>query len=176
LGVRNYLIEGPSGSGKTTVAEALERLGHHVVHGDRRFAYYGDPATGEPLDAPAFADGMDAVAWGYRHWIWPVERVRAIIADQGEAMTFFCGGSRNRYQFIGLFDAVFYLEVDTATLNRRLSTRPPDVFGGKPIERELAMRLNASREDVPAHAVSIDATAPIDRVVDRILSECGARG
>lgn len=52
MGVRNYLIEGVSGSGKTTVAEELQRRGYHVIHGDRQFAYYGDPESGEPVDCP----------------------------------------------------------------------------------------------------------------------------
>ena len=46
MGVRNDLIEGPSGAGKTTVAEELQHRGYHVIHGDRKFAYHGDPETG----------------------------------------------------------------------------------------------------------------------------------
>jgi len=174
MGIRNYLIEGVSGAGKTTVAEELQRRGHHVIHGDRQFAYYGDPETGEPLATPPGLTEAEAMDWGYRHWIWPLDRVRGLIADRRHAITFFCGGSRNRYRFIGLFDAVFVLEVDPATLERRLAGRPEDVFGGKPIERQLALRLRASREDVPDGAESIDATAPIGRVVDAILRRCEA--
>lgn len=172
MGVRNYLIEGVSGSGKTTVAEELQRRGHQVIHGDRQFAYYGDPDSGEPLQWPADKSEKDTMEWGYQHWIWPLEKVRRLIADQRDAMTFFCGGSRNRHRFIDMFDKVFVLEVDPGTLNRRLITRPEDVFGGKPIERELALRLQETRADVPANAVSIDATSPITRVVDEILSRC----
>jgi hypothetical protein len=127
MGARNYLIEGLSGAGKTTVAEELQRRGHHVIHGDRQFAYYGDPETGAPLDWPAFDSESDKVAWGYRHWIWPVERVEALVADRSHPISFFCGGSRNRWQFIALFDKVFVLEADAATLNRRLASRPADV-------------------------------------------------
>jgi gluconate kinase len=172
MGVRNYLIEGVSGAGKTTVAEELQRRGHHVIHGDRQFAYYGDPETSEPLDWPADLSESDRVAWGYAHWIWPLEKVRLLLADQSHPMTFFCGGSRNRHRFIDLFDKVFVLEVDPDTLTRRLMTRPGDVFGGKPIERELTLRQLETREDIPGNAVSIDATAPVARIVDEILSKC----
>jgi gluconate kinase len=175
MGIRNYLIEGVSGAGKTTVAEELQRRGYHVIHGDRKFAYYGDPETGEPLDGPARERVNDDVEWGYGHWIWPLDRVKCLIADHSHAITFFCGGSRNRHHFIELFDAVFVLELDPATLNLRLATRPDDVFGGKPIERALATRLLATREDVPPNAVSVDATAPVGRVVDEILRTAGQR-
>jgi hypothetical protein len=33
--------------------------------------------------------------------------------------------------------------------------------------------LYATKEDVPKNAMSIDATAPLARVVDNILSKCG---
>jgi broad-specificity NMP kinase len=171
MGVRNYLIEGVSGTGKTTAAEELERRGYHVIHGDRTLAYYGDPETGEPLDRPALASEADAIAWGNKHWIWPVDRVRSLIADQNYAMSFFCGGSRNSRHFIDLFDEVFVLEIDLETLKGRLARRPEDEFGGKPDERALIERLLATKEGIPRNAVSIDATAPVARVVDAILSK-----
>src|SRR5688572_16993057 len=100
MGVRNYLIEGVSGTGKTRVAEELQRRGYHVIHGDRELAYYGDAETGEPLDWPAHESVADTLAWGNKHWIWPVDKVRSLIADHRNAITFFCGGSRNSHQFI----------------------------------------------------------------------------
>jgi gluconate kinase len=174
MGVRNVLIEGLSGAGKTTVAEELQRRGHHVIHGDRKFAYYGDPETGEPVDFPPGQSEAEKVAWGYKRWIWPIDRVRALIADQTHPITFFCGGSRNSHHVIALFDAVFFLDADSVTLNRRLATRPEDEFGGKPIERELNTLLNATREYVPAGAIVIDSTAPLAQVVEEILAACGA--
>ncbi len=172
MGVRNYLIEGVSGTGKTTVAEELQRRGYHVIHGDRELAYYGDPETGEPLDWPPSESVADTLAWGNTHWIWPVDKVKALVADRRNAISFFCGGSRNFSRFIDLFDEVFVLDVDLDTLNQRLSGRPEDEFGGRPAERELVVRLHATRESVPRNAVSIDATRPIAGVVDEILLKC----
>ncbi len=173
MAIRNYLIEGGSGTGKTTVADEFQRRGYHVVHGDRELAFYGDPETGEPLAAPPLEREADRIAWGYAHWIWPEGKVRALAADRQNAITFFCGHSSNHGRFIDLFDEVFVLDVDLDTLNLRLVGRPEDEFGGRSVERDLVVRLHATKEDMPLDAISIDATAPVATVVDAILVQCG---
>jgi gluconate kinase len=161
MGRRNYLVEGVSGTGKTSVAEELQRRGHHVVHGDRELAYQGDPATGEPMAGRV-----------HEHHLWPVATVRAIVADPAAAATFFCGGSRNHAAFLDLFDGVFVLTVDLDTLRRRLATRPADEYGGRPSERAHVERLHASGQDNP-DGVVVDATVPVAHVVDEILRLTG---
>lgn len=159
MGIRNCLIEGVSGTGKTSVCDELQRRGYHAVHGDRELAYQGDPETGEPTDGLA-----------HEHHIWNVDRVKALVANKDEAVTFFCGGSRNFGEFIDLFDNVFVLEVDLDTLNRRLDERPDSEWGGgKPPKRGLIRRLHQTKEDLPKNGISIDATAPVAHVVDEIL-------
>jgi hypothetical protein len=161
MGVKNYLIEGVSCTGKTSVCDELRRRGYHSIHGDRDLAYWGDPKTGEPLDGSAYE---------HHTWIWDVDKVRALVADQSHAASFFCGGSRNFDRFIDLFDGVFVLEVDLDTLNRRLALRPEDEWGGPASEEESNARLqHATKEDIPKNAIIIDATTPIGRVVDAIL-------
>lgn len=172
MGVRNYLIEGGSGTGKTAVAEELERRGFHVLHGDRTLAHYGDPETGHPMQAPQLEVEADRVEWGYEHWIWPVEEVKALIAEQVSPISFFCGHSANSRHFTELFDRVFVLTVDAEILRARLEKRPADEFGGRPIERDLVMRLHEMNLDLPGGAVSVDANAPVARIVDEILSRC----
>jgi broad-specificity NMP kinase len=161
MGIRNYLIEGVSGVGKTSVCHELRRRGYHAINGDTELAYQGDPTTGEPVDGRV-----------HEHHIWNVDKVRALAADRSQAASFFCGGSRNFSAFIDLFDRVFVLEVDRDTLTRRLAQRPDDEWGGRPAERRLIMRLHATKEDTPKGDVIIDATAPIERVVDGILEQC----
>jgi AAA domain len=159
MGIRNYLIEGVSCTGKTSVCEELQRRGNHAVHGDRELAYRGDPETGEPTDG-----------FGHEHHIWDVDKVKALIANHDEPVTFFCGGSRNFARFIDLFDGVFVLEIDLDTLNRRLDARPDSEWGGgKPPKRELVWRSHQTKEDTPKVGISIDATAPLSHVVDEIL-------
>jgi len=108
--------------------------------------------------------------FAHEHHIWDVDKVRALVADQSHAASFFCGGSRNFDRFIDLFDGVFVLEVDLDTLNRRLALRPEDEWGGRASEGESNARLqHATKEDIPKNAIIIDATPPLARVVDAIL-------
>ncbi|MBB3454841.1 broad-specificity NMP kinase [Rhizobium sp. BK313] len=173
MGVRNYLIEGLSGTGKTSVATELQQRGYHVIHGDRELAYKGDPQTGEPLDGSAHKQSSLDVAFGHKHHLWDVGKVKSLVADRSRPISFFCGGSRNFHHFIELFDGVFVLDVDLDTLKRRLASRPEDEFGGKPAERDVVVGLHATKEDIPKNATTIDATAPLASVVDDILSRCG---
>lgn len=166
MGIKNYLIEGGSGTGKTSVATELERRGYDVIHGDRVLAYVGDPETGQALAGPP--KGADRVAWRYAHWIWPVDKVRAIAADTTHPATFFCGGSRNSQKFLRLFDKVFVLYIDVEMLNRRLDERPHD-FGFKRAERALVLRYHRTREYLPA-GITIETANTVARVVDDILA------
>ena len=176
MGIRNYLIEGVSGTGKTAVAEELQRRGYHVLHGDRELRYRGDPKTGAPLPEPVHESDMDKVLWRHEHLLWDIDKIKSVIADHSHAISFFCGGSRNFSRFVDLLDGVFVLEVaDLETLYRRFDervARDPTDFGGKPEEKELVARLHATKEDIPRSGIVIDATAPIARVVDQILSAC----
>lgn len=162
MGKANYLVEGLSGTGKTTVADELARRGFQAIHGDRELAYPGDALTGEPFETSGRDDH-----------IWDVAKVRAIAADQREDVTFFCGGSRNFPAFLDVFDAVFVLEVDLPTLHGRLDARPDDEWrDGIATDRALIERWHETKETVPAGS-AIDATAPIEHVVDEILRRAG---
>ena len=163
MGIKNYLIDGVSCAGKTTVCDELQRRGYHAIQSDRELAYWGDPKTGEPVTG---------CAQEHRTWMWNVEKVSALVADQTHAATFFCGGSRNADRFIDLFDGVFVLEIDLETLNRRLAARPADAWGGSASEGASFARLqHATKEGLPTNASIIDATAPLARIVDTILEQ-----
>lgn len=162
MGIQNYLIEGVSCAGKTSVCDELQRRGYHAIHGDRELAYWGNLQTGKPVNGSTDEHGA---------WIWDVEKIRTLVADQNHAATFFCGGSRNSNHFIGLFDEVFVLDIDLATLNRRLAARPENEWGGTASEGESFARFqHETKEGLPKNAIIIDATTPLSTVVDAILA------
>ena len=157
MAVRNFLVEGVSATGKTSVCTELRRRGYRAVHGDRELAYQGDPGTGAPTETSS-----------HEHHLWDVARVRALAADRDDEVVYVCGGSRNFSAFLDVFHGVFVLQVDRETLEQRVRARPEDEFGAAPEERELVLRLHATGQDVP-DGIGIDATAPLDEVVDEIL-------
>jgi hypothetical protein len=158
MGKGNYLIDGVSGTGKTSVCDELYRRGYLAIHGDRELAYQGDPMTGAKTEGHC-----------HEHHIWDTEKVRRLAANQDNDATFFCGGCRNFKQFMDLFDQVFILDIDAGTLNERLDNRPDDDWGKSKSERELILRLHATKEDTPSRGIVIDATQPLVSVVDEIL-------
>jgi adenylate kinase family enzyme len=173
MGVRNYLIDGGSGTGKTTVAEELQRRGYHVLHGDRELAYRGYPETGEPLNEFDNEKALSNLEFRQKHWIWDIDKVKSAIADSSKSITIFCGGSRNFSKFIDLMDGVFVLEVeDVDTIMRRIDKRVlehPTQWGGKPEEKDFIKSLHQTKEDIASGQV-INASAPIEQVVDEVLS------
>ena len=174
MGRRNYLISGVSGAGKTAVCTELQRRGYQAIHGDDELAYQGDPETGQATDGLRHEYSATFIS---EHHIWDVEKVKAFVANQQEAATFFCGGSRNLSKFIALFDGVFVLEVDLDTSLRRIAERvalDPTDWGGTPAEREITVRMYHTQEGLPKNGIIIDATAPLARVVDEILRQIDA--
>ena len=68
---------------------------------------------------------------------------------------------------------MFVLVVDLGTLNRRLDARADDEWGGGvPTPRELIAGWHRTGQDVPQAGIVIDATAPVEKVVDEILRQC----
>ena len=96
------------------------------------------------------------------------------LSDQRNQVSFFCGGSRNHHQFLDLLDGAFVLEIDRETLESRLALRPDEEWSGLPsVGKAGARRQLESGAGMPERAIAIDASAPIERVVDTILEHVG---
>jgi len=160
MGKINILIDGGSGTGKTTLAAELLRLGYNSVDSDT-LCYNGDPETGEPVAVKT-----------HETWIWDKQEIIKLL-ENDQDVTFICGGSRNRDQFIDRFDYVFELMVDEETLKHRIATRPGNGWGKNPEELELILSIHRNDPKRPKGAIEIDSTKPLDLVVNEVLGIVG---
>lgn len=154
---RNYLVEGLSGVGKTSVYEELIQRGYTAINTDRAWSYNGDPETGIP-GGPA----------GHDTWVWDQRAAISELEGPEPEMLFVCGSSRNSDRFLPYFTRVFNLRIDDHTMRRRLELRTDDDWPLGQEGVELMLKLNQSGERL-AGAIDIDATRPLDQVVDELL-------
>jgi gluconate kinase len=154
---RNYLVEGLSGAGKSSVYEELIRRGYKAISTDRAWAYHADPDTGLP-GGPIHHD----------NFMWDQQKAVSELESPEPELLFVCGSSRNRDRFLPYFTKIFNLRIDDDTMRRRLQERTNNDFGKQPEELELMLRLNRNDEK-PAGAIDVDATQPLDQVVDEVL-------
>ncbi|MBI3494634.1 nucleoside kinase [Candidatus Saccharibacteria bacterium] len=157
-------IDGISGTGKTTAAEELARRGYTALDADESFGYYGNPETGEPTDERT-----------QHNWIWDIDKVKTLAVSSGDTTIFVCGGAMNQDRVRDIFDKRFTLVIDNDTMRHRLMTRTNNEFGKHPddLARQLEWNKGATEYAKSIGAIVIDATKPIEQVVDNILRESG---
>jgi gluconate kinase len=154
---RNYLVEGLSGAGKSSVYEELTRRGSKAISTDRAWAYHADPETGLP-GGPIRHD----------NFLWDLQKAVSDLESPEPELLFVCGSSRNRDRFLPYFTKIFNLRIDDDTMRRRLQERTEDDWPLGQEGVELMLRLNLSDEK-PAGAIDVDATQPLNQVVDELL-------
>jgi thymidylate kinase len=164
---RNYLVEGLSGAGKSSVCDELIRRGYTAISTDRAWAHHADPDTGLP-GGPIKHD----------NWVWDRHKAVSELESPEPEVLFVCGSSRNRDDFRPYFTKIFNLRIDDDTMRRRLQARTADEWTLDPDPAaydaalaamiELMLELNRSDER-PAGAIDVDATQPLDQVVDELL-------
>ncbi len=157
---RNYLVEGLSGTGKSSIYEELIRRGYKAISTDRAWKVLVDPDTGPPV-RPI-------------HSMWDPQKAVSELESPEPEVLFVCGSSSNRDRFLPYFTKIFNLRIDDDTLRRRLQERTNNDFGKQPEEFELMLRLNRSDEK-PSGAIDVDATQPLDQVVDEVLRLANCR-
>ncbi len=157
----NNLIEGLSGTGKTTIGKELHERGFRVIEADEVFGYYGDPETGVPTNDKS-----------QLNWLWDKTKVDKELTADPERVTFVCGGAMNQGEFTKYFTNIFTLFLDDETLKDRLLDRTNNDFGKDPkdLRKQLEWNKGTISYAKQRNTILIDATRPVDVVVDDILS------
>jgi dephospho-CoA kinase len=165
-------VTGTSGSGKSTAREELSRRGFRAYDTDEhQIAQWRNKVTGEIT--PVVADAHRTPEFlAQNDWRADPERVRQLAGEAVDRPVFLCGVVGNEDEVWSLFEKVFVLSIDEATMRHRLLTRTAHDFGTKPHELELLIAWNKAIDEHyhRVGAILIDATKPPSSVVDAILN------
>jgi len=165
-----YFITGISGSGKTTVARELIKRGHIALDSKvtKGIFHFAD-SKGQPASDyhPQDKDWLDIYKWTLN-----LPLLQEYLERYKEANAIFLCGRGNIRQHWALADKVLLLKVDANTMVERLNRmdRDNNFAKDKETQEKLLNDLEfVQRSLTNAGAITIDATQPIDSVVDTIL-------
>jgi hypothetical protein len=130
-------------------------------------------AAGNVVEGPEEPAEPD-FAWLSEHsWAWNPARLDELIQAAAPATLYVCGGADNELEVADRFTHVFLLEIDEPTMLARTDARQDNDWGRIGDTREyLRRRLPEIQARLRAFgAIPIDATLPLDDVVDAILSQ-----
>lgn len=165
-------ITGISGSGKSAVLQELKHRGHKAFGVDEdRIAKFYNNETGEPFLENTTPEDRTP-EWRSKHtWKAKREVVEELAKANGDRPVFLCGVTANDADELwDLFDHVFALTLDEATLRHRIQTRTANDFGKNEHEFQtlLEWQRTAAEDYKKLGATLVDATQPLREVVDDI--------
>lgn len=153
--MKRVLLTGMSGTGKSSVIAQLLLRGYRAIDTD-----YGWAERGPEGD-----------------WVWPEDRIQALLTAEEGDFLFVSGCVTNQGKFYPLFDHIILLHAPTDVLIERLRTRTGNTYGKR--EGELTQILADVQEIEPllrrTATAEIDTQMPLEQVVARILQEIGAK-
>jgi gluconokinase len=157
------VVMGVAGSGKTTVGEALAaRLGADFLDADDAHppANIAKMAAGEPLTDDD-------------RWPWLARLLEALRSSANVVVT--CSALKRRYRdLLRQADGVrfAFLDLDAETARQRAARRQHHFMAANmvPSQYDALERPGPDETDV----VAVDATAPVDEVVDHVIEELRA--
>lgn len=166
-------ITGPSGAGKSTVRKELQKHGYeaHDTDEDGMSAWYSIE-TGKLVKRPAEKDRSQD--W-YKHHAYRMspERVKLLAEHAKDKLVFLCGIPSNDLELAKYYDKVICLAIDEEVMKQRIASRETNNFGKAADELELMLYWHGKMLEryEMFGAVMIDATKPLNKVVDEVLAE-----
>jgi hypothetical protein len=164
-------VTGASGVGKSTVRMELQRRGYLAFGSDEDGLARWFDSSGAEVSMPADPSGRDDTWFAHNTYRLPPETVRRLGRQVGDRVGFICGTVGNDNEIWDLFTAVISLSVDADTVRRRLAGRV-NSFGSTEDEmaRVLEWHANVDADNSRFGAVLIDASGPVEDVVDELLT------
>jgi shikimate kinase len=166
-------ITGTSTAGKSTVASELQKRGYEAYDTEHKgvSAWY-NKQTGKR--AAGFGEMPERTKEWLDQYEWLIsEGWAAEMASKAKGKPIFlCGGSANEPEIREMCDKVIWLKTNEYTIRQRVNNPRDHDYGTKPHELERAILSNLQKEtEYKGYgAIMVDATQPIDKVIEKILS------
>lgn len=168
--MKKIFITGVSGTGKTTVAEELEKRGIHAISIDEAgVCSWIDKQTGQKVDHEVTTD--DEFIRNH-DWICNVPQLIELM-ERGDGVAVVLGSASNQKDLLHLFDKILLLQCPPEVFIKRIENRTNNDFGKDKTAQEFILGWYQSfeKEMLDAGAISIDATHPLEKVVEQALEE-----
>ena len=167
------LVTGTSGSGKSAVCAVLRERGYeaHDMDLDGNAAWV-ERESGQHWPADVRPD-TDAPDWFARYeWRAVPARISALAERARDRPVFLCGMTTNGREVWHLYGRVVYLSIDEATVRHRIASRTTNDFGKTANELDAILLWHRAAQQLhrDAGATMVDATLPLDHVVDAVLA------
>lgn len=162
-----YYITGIPAAGKSAVQAELVKRGYLAYDSDKdNITSWRHKKTGELVFDYSKGDS-ETHLWATRR-----DKLLELEKEANGKPVFLCGTSSNRYEIFEVFDKVFNLVIDEATLRHRLATRTTNDYGKDPetLADILSWHKAGDEDDLPKDVIKIDTTKPVSEVVDEIIS------
>lgn len=171
-------ITGMPSSGKSTIRQELQRKGFVAYGGaEDGLAAFFNNETGERTDWVKSSDRTSE--WNKHHtWKIPRKTIEELRQNSEGKTVFLCAVTRNdKDELWDLFDTVIALTINEDTLKHRLATRTNNDVGKSKHELEVLIerQKTAKAEYEKLGAYLVDATRPIDQVVEEIINSSTSR-
>ncbi len=104
-------------------------------------------------------------------WICDTEKLKSILGQAKESVSFYCGIASNTDEIFGLFDKVIVLQVANDELKRRLTHRTSNDFArtDEAQEKMLSWKDWWENELIQKGAIAVNANKSLDEVADEII-------
>jgi dephospho-CoA kinase len=166
-------ITGNSGAGKSAVRKELILRGYEAHDTDENdISSWQNKYTGNIVERPLIETDRTNAWYSEHDWNMSRNKIDNLAKQANDKLIFLCGSTSNADEMLGFFNKVYYLSVDKDTLKERLTSRTSNDFGKAPDELNNILGWHMSLEERYKNhgAHLIDATQPINSIVDEILS------
>ncbi len=169
-----YFITGASGTGKSTINEELKKRGYKSYDVDEDgLARWQNKKTGyiHPKSSVS-ADQRTKHFIKMHSWAVQQNDVLKLKPTNNDEPVFVCGSISNEDDLLDLFDQVFNLVITPSQVRLRLLNRSNNSWGKQDheLQRTLESQKDGDKKHLEMGSVMIDATQPVEDVVNEILS------